>query len=326
MKRSVPTPHDHYFRAAMIRPEVHKPFFEAHLPAAIRKQMDLNTLKLCKESFIDKELIESITDLLFSVDFLHGKQRMRGYIYLLVEHRSTPLRLLPLKMLKYLISALENHCKEKSTEQLPVIVPLVFYHGEKTPYPQPVQLLDLFEDPSGIMKEYLSSRFHLVDVGQIPDAVLKEKAWLNVLQFCLKHIYDRDFLRCMPEIIALWQQLTRIGGTNPEDYIVESSHYLLNAAEISDKKAFIEMIQQNLTPNIGERVMTIGQLFKEEGRQEGRQEGIEEGIAKGHLKAQKDIAHSLLENGMGIEKVSRLTKLPIPVIQAIEKELKQAQH
>jgi predicted transposase YdaD len=170
MKRSV-TPHDYYFRAAMIRPEVHKPFFEAHLPPAIRKQVDLNTFKLCKESFID---------------------------------------------------------------------------------------------------------------------------------------------------IALWQQLTGIGGTNPEDYIVESSHYLLNAAEISDKKAFIEMIQQNLIPNIGERVMTIGQLFKEEGRQEGRQEG--------HIEAQKGIARNMLENGMGIEMVSRLTKLPISVIQAIEKELKQAQH
>jgi predicted transposase YdaD len=90
--------------------------------------------------------------------------------------------------------------------------------------------------------------------------------------------------------------------------------YLLNAAEISDKKAFIEMIQQNLTPNFGERVMTIGQLFKEEGRQVG------------HIEAQKDIARNMLENGMGIEMVSRLTKLPISVIQAIEKELKQAQH
>jgi predicted transposase/invertase (TIGR01784 family) len=220
MKRSIPTPHDLFFRTAMTRPEVQKAFFEAHLPPAIRQQVDLNTLQLCKESFIDKELIESITDLLFSVNFNHGGI---GYLYVLTEHRSTPLRLLPLKMLKYLISALENHCKEQSTDQLPVIVPLVFYHGKRTPYPQPIQLLDLFDDPSGIMKEYIFSQFHLVDVGQIPDEVLKKQPWLNVLQFCLKHAFARDLLKCLPEIIALWQELVRMGGIHHEDYIVESS-------------------------------------------------------------------------------------------------------
>jgi hypothetical protein len=83
--------------------------------------------------------------------------------------------------------------------------------------------LDLFDDPSGIMKEYIFSQFHLADVGQIPDEVLKEQPWLNVSQFCLKHAFARDLLKCLPEIIALWQELVRMGGIHHEDYIVESS-------------------------------------------------------------------------------------------------------
>ncbi|MGB6977264.1 MAG: Rpn family recombination-promoting nuclease/putative transposase [Gammaproteobacteria bacterium] len=72
MTRTIPTPHDHFFRAAMSRQEVAKAFFEAHLPAHILKLVDLKTLTLCKESFIDEELKEVISDLLFSVNFNQG--------------------------------------------------------------------------------------------------------------------------------------------------------------------------------------------------------------------------------------------------------------
>lgn len=213
MTRTIPTPHDHFFRAAMSRQEVAKAFFETHLPAHILKRVDLTTLSLCKESFIDEKLKEVISDLLFSVNFNQGV----GYLYLLIEHRSTPWRWLPLKMLQYLISALEDHRKKTGSKHLPVIVPLVFYHGEKTPYTEPTELLDLFDDPAGIMKDIVSCRFHLVDIGQIPDETLKEKAWLNVLQFCLKHAFARDFLAYMSQVIALWQDLAAKGE---EGYII----------------------------------------------------------------------------------------------------------
>jgi hypothetical protein len=121
MTRTIPTPHDHFFRAAMSHPEVAKAFFETHLPTHILK------------------------------------------------------------------------------------------------YTEPTELLDLFDDPTGIMKDIVFSQFHLIDIGQIPDETLKEKAWLNVLQFCLKHAFARDFLAYMSQVIALWQDLAAKGE---EGYII----------------------------------------------------------------------------------------------------------
>ncbi|MGB6976512.1 MAG: Rpn family recombination-promoting nuclease/putative transposase [Gammaproteobacteria bacterium] len=319
MKRTIPTPHDHFFRAAMSRQEVAKAFFETHLPAHILKRVDLKTLTLRKESFIDEELKEAISDLLFSVNF----NQHLGYLYLLVEHRSIPWRWLPLKVLQYLISALENHRKETRSQHLPIIVPLVFYHGEKTPYTEPTELLNLFDDPAGIMKDIVSSRFHLVDIGQMPDEALKEKAWLNVLQFCSKHAFARDLLAYMPQIITLWQELTAKGE---EDYILESLNYLLNAGKISDKRRFIKMIQEGLPSKIGDRIMNIAQQFREEGREEGREQGREQGRIEGLIEAQKNIARRSLKSRLDIKVVAQLTGLSIEAVQAIANELKQEQH
>jgi recombination-promoting nuclease RpnB len=82
-----------------------------------------------------------------------------------------------------------------------------------------------------------------------------------------KHVFARDLLAYMPQIITFWQELIAQGE---EDYILESSNYLLSAAEISDKRKFFKMIQENLTTDVGERVMTIAQQLKAEGREEGR--------------------------------------------------------
>jgi recombination-promoting nuclease RpnC len=141
MTRKIAKPHDHFFRAAMSRKDVAKDFFKTHLPAHILKLVDLSTLTLRKESFVDENLKEVIVDLLFSVNF--GKYP--GYLYLLMEHRSTPSRWLPLDILEYLVCALDNHRNETSSDHLPIIVPIVFYNGEQTPYPQPVELLTLFD-------------------------------------------------------------------------------------------------------------------------------------------------------------------------------------
>jgi hypothetical protein len=128
---------------------------------------------------------------------------------------------------------------------LPIIVPIVFYNGEQTPYPQPVELLTLFDDPFNIMKNIVQSRFHLIDVGQIPDEKLREKTWSNVLQFCMKHAFDRDFYDKTSQMIVFWQWLEIEGA---EDTYLVTTHSLnfrwtktfsfaRNFEEKSEKKA-----------------------------------------------------------------------------------------
>jgi len=62
--QSVTNPHDKYFQSAMSNSIVAKDFFAAHLPKEFRSAIDLDSIKLEKGSYIDKELKQLMSDIL----------------------------------------------------------------------------------------------------------------------------------------------------------------------------------------------------------------------------------------------------------------------
>ena len=68
-ENSVVDPHDKTFKELMSDPRVAQDFFDFHLPPSIKKQVDLSTLKPCKEIFRDANLNIHIIDVLYSAKF-----------------------------------------------------------------------------------------------------------------------------------------------------------------------------------------------------------------------------------------------------------------
>lgn len=52
--------------------------------------------------------------------------------------------------------------------QLPLVIPLLFYHGRIAPYPYSTRWLDDFPQPE-VAERLYSQRFPLIDVTVIPD-------------------------------------------------------------------------------------------------------------------------------------------------------------
>lgn len=69
MSNSHLTPHDKFFRSMMFDTAIAREFFEQNLPEKIKAKVDLTTVQLRKESFINDKLRVQITDLLYSADF-----------------------------------------------------------------------------------------------------------------------------------------------------------------------------------------------------------------------------------------------------------------
>lgn len=92
------SPHDRFVRSLMTNPKVIREFFETHLPREMREAIDLTSIQPQKESFIDDKLRVQIADLLYAVH-VNGEP---GFIYLLIEHQSSPDKLLPFRLLKYM--------------------------------------------------------------------------------------------------------------------------------------------------------------------------------------------------------------------------------
>lgn len=89
---------------------------------------NLNTLRLESGSFIDDELRASHSDILYSLQTQAGE----GYIYLLIEHQSSADRHMAFRLMRYAIAAMQRHL-DKGHTQLPLVIPLLFYHGRVSP-------------------------------------------------------------------------------------------------------------------------------------------------------------------------------------------------
>ena len=68
-KQDIKSPHDKITKATLDDIALAKRFFALHLPPSVKKEIKLESLQLQKGSFVDKELKEHMTDLLYQVRF-----------------------------------------------------------------------------------------------------------------------------------------------------------------------------------------------------------------------------------------------------------------
>ncbi len=99
--------HDGLFKLFLREPDTAR-ISAVHLPADIRAQVRLDTLKLEPGSFVDQKLRELHSDVLYSVETAEGHA---GYIYCLVEHQSTADRMMARRMMRYSMAVMDAHLK-----------------------------------------------------------------------------------------------------------------------------------------------------------------------------------------------------------------------
>ena len=191
------TPHDAVFKSFLRHPDTARDFIDIHLPAPLRKLCDLTTLKLEPNSFIDEDLRQYYSDLLWSVKTQEGV----GYIYVVIEHQSKPEELMAFRMMRYSIAAMQNHL-DAGYKELPLVLPMLFYHGCRSPYPYSLCWLDEFAEPA-IARKIYSSAFPLVDITVVPDDEIMQHRKMALLELIQKHIRQRDLLGLVDQIVSL---------------------------------------------------------------------------------------------------------------------------
>ncbi|HQU09878.1 MAG TPA: Rpn family recombination-promoting nuclease/putative transposase [Opitutales bacterium] len=110
-----------------------------YLPEKIKQACDFSTLKVQNSSFVESGIKQSHADILYNLKIAD----QAGYIYVLIEHQSTPDKRMPARMLRYQSSILANHFD--SFGQFPTVVPILFYAGKQSPYPHSCNLKDYMQ-------------------------------------------------------------------------------------------------------------------------------------------------------------------------------------
>ena len=205
--------HDQLFRKALENPCVARELIEVHLQKNVLDIMDMNSLKLEKESFVEADLTNSVSDVLFSAKFNEND----GYVYLLLEHQSTQDRFMAFRLFKYMINICDRYRQTNpNTKQLPLIYPLVIYMESR----RSIMYLVIY----GI---YLATKFLQKNSGRMTTNSLifmkfltknsKKRIWSGILEFFMKHIHERQVLKRWQEIAYLLAELTKV--TIGYDYI-----------------------------------------------------------------------------------------------------------
>lgn len=292
-KNSTPTPHDATFRQFLSQPDIARDFMELHLPAELRAICDLSTLKLESGSFVEDDLRQYFSDILYSLKTSNGD----GYIHVLVEHQSTPDRHMAFRLMRYAVAAMHRHL-EAGHKQLPLVIPVLFYTGKRSPYPYSTRWLDEFEDPS-LAENLYGSTFPLVDVTVIPDEEIMGHRSMAALTLLQKHIHQRDIATLTDRLATL---LMADYLSSPQ--VTALIHYLLQAGESADSEAFVRELAQRV-PQHGDALMTIAQQLEQNGIQKGIQLGRQEGRNEGKL----EVARTMLQNGLDRNTVMKMTGL-----------------
>ena len=296
-KRMTSTPHDAVFKRFLRHPETANDFLTLYLPEEIRQQCDFATLRLESASFVDEDLRAWYSDVLWSVQTTSGP----GYVYVVIEHQSSPDNHMAFRLMRYAITAMQSHL-DAGHKELPLVVPMLFYHGATSPYPFSLNWLDEFADPQ-MAKTLYGRPFPLIDVTAMPDDEIVQHRRVALLELMQKHIRQRD-LSGITESLAT---LVMLGYTNRRQLRV-LFHYMLQYGNTADPSVFLRRLARRL-PQYEERLMSIAQKLKQEGWQEGKQEGRQEGLQEGSRREALRIASSMLQDGLDKETVQRITGL-----------------
>ena len=224
-----------------------------------------------------------------------------GYIYALIEHQSSSDKLIAFRLMRYTLAAMQRHL-DAGHDTLPLVVPILFYHGAVSLWPHTLNWHHLFNHPE-LASALYGGDFPLMDLTVMPDNQLILHQRMAMLELLQKHIRQCDLAELQPMLIALLAQ-----GYLTETQINTLISYMLQAG-ITEKPGPLIRELAKQSPRHRELPMTIAKWLEEKGRKKGRREGRLEGRQEGRKEISHSIAQKMLASGQDPKMVMELTGL-----------------
>lgn len=277
---------------------------KGYLPENIKKKLDFKSLKISKDSFVEKRLKNYFADLLYEIKLKSGKKS--AFIYILFEHKCWEDWFVCLQLLKYMVRIWELFLKQNKDEKyLPVIVPLVLYHGQPK-WKINQNFISLFEDPEGFESYIPDFSFNLQDVSHMPDENIQGSPLLRMVLTTFKYIHSPEIRNKLWDIFKLFLELS--DKNNISEYLEVLVTYLVN----SPGKLTEEELQKPVNRLIEEGGADMQTIFEK---------WVEKGIDKGKW----DVVMNLLRLGISIDIISKSTGFTAAQINEFKEKMKDQQ-
>ena len=314
----IQNPHDKFFKETFGNVEVTKDFLNNYLPQNIMKIIDMNTLEPQKDSFINEELQEGFSDMLFKVNI----NKREGYIYFLFEHKSYTSKDIAFQLLKYMIEIWEAKIKKEKTDELPMIIPLVIYHGKDSWNIKTTlgEMITGYKNlPKDIQKFIPDYEYLIYDISRYTDEEIKGQAQLRIILTIFRDIFTKNHKDLQESIYRAAEYLQKLEDKHTGiEYFETLIKYVFSARADLTTRDINEIIDkiENTYPEGSEVAMTLAEKL----RQEGIEKGIEKGREEGETKALIKTAIKLLTRKFGIlpeELKMKISKLDTTTLEVI---------
>ncbi|MBZ4419216.1 Rpn family recombination-promoting nuclease/putative transposase [Myxococcus sp. RHSTA-1-4] len=278
-------PHDLLVRYTFGHPERAAAELRAVLPAHVVSEVDWASLREESGSVVDPELRKTESDLLFTARLRTGHPLL---LYVLLEHQSSVDRWMALRMLRYVVRLLERWRHEHpDSTTLPLIIPLVMYHGAEGAWTAPRRMEALFELPEERWRALVPRFEYLLDdltaereeaLRARPGPPLARLAWL-----LLRYGRSGELVRKLPEWVALFAQVQ--AGPEGAEPLKMLIRYLLMVGDEGTHEAAGRVLNSVLGEQRAEELM---RSYGEELIERGRQQGLEEGLVRGREEGREE--------------------------------------
>ncbi|MEF3329349.1 Rpn family recombination-promoting nuclease/putative transposase [Oceanobacillus oncorhynchi] len=227
------------------------------------------------------DLQEYFSDLLFQTK-IHQKP---AYVYFLFEHKSYHDYYTALQLLRYMVEIWEIKRDNKEDNKLPIIMPIVLYHGDTDWYAGTSfqHLLEGYKDfPPDLQKYVPDYEFFLYDVSGYKDENVQLNVFLRIILMVFRDIRKKDIHAVVNTIYQAVDFLRQLQNqTRAIAYLKTLFYYIFRVQRHLTKKQFYDIIDHigNTYQEGSELTMTLAEIFRNEGKEEGRAEGKAEALA-----------------------------------------------
>ena len=309
---NLPKPsYDAYFKFNLEKREIAEAYIRKVLPQELLNLADFSQMKLEPSEHIDPELRKLITDVLWSLPIKGEK----SYFYILAEHESglKDHELLPFRFHKYVVRIMERHLAQ-GNKKLPIVIPILLYHGTTKGYPHSLSIYDCFEMKT-LAQKYAFRDLTLIDLTTMSDKDIADQGFRFFFELVLKYARDEHLAMKLVESLVEYPHLTHyFDGQDFKKAFVN----LLMSLDLDSEHAASETLKK-LDDLTGVNIMTLREQWKQEGMQQGMQQGA--------LEKARETALNLSRMGLTDDKIVEATGLEKSVIAELKKvSSKATQH
>jgi predicted transposase/invertase (TIGR01784 family) len=307
--------HDKFFKETFSRVDVVTNFLEELVDEKLVKKLDLSTLQIDNNSFIDEKLEERFADIIYTCEYI-GKGKVK--IALLFEHKSYKENYPHWQLNQYILNVWEASSKQKKKKPIPII-PIVIYHGkEKWDY-QPMR--SYFESLDEDLLRYIPEfDFHLINLNTIPNEQITNfrNKFLAISTLLFKHSRLKKYVRKVEDELVELFKLIDNQENNP--FSISVILYIQNTDALTITE--IVSIFTRVSKNLNNVVMTTAQQLINQGVNQGFDKGVNYGLNQGIELNKIDTVKKGYLNGINNDLLVNISGLSIQQVEEIIAKVK----